>query len=404
MASDEESTAGVESESPVEQSATDRDNGQPAGNVLDRLERSLSELHDVIERLHEEAALQGGLVGESHAIQLERIATAIEALVRKSASHLEKSKEGASAQTIRQVIQSRSRAAARRIGPKSEPDVRRRKRGRLGRLEAEVARLAEAEHAVAGGLEALVSEVARMSSRLEKRMQSVLDMNAMNAKFGPSHLLTGQLIRSAQVLDGLTRRLVLDPDKLSYPERLTAQRFPGLSQNGEDGILLALFGVIGADERRFAELGCGTNGGNSGFLAYELGWSGLMVDADETCVAACRHLQPPSRVDVVQAWITREGVNDLLTEHGIEGEIDLLSIDIDGNDYWIWEAITVVTPRVVVIEYNAGFPSARSRSPTALTSIARRFISCCTTALRCRLSIVLPSGRATASSRWSLAG
>jgi hypothetical protein len=280
-----------------------------------------------------------------------------------------------------------------------------RKRGRLGGLEAEVARLAEAEHAVAGGLEALVSEVARMSSRLEKRMQSVLDdMNAMNAKLGPPRLLTGQLIRSAQVLDGLTRRLVMDPDKLSYPERLTAQRFPGLSQNGEDGILLALFGVIGADERRFAELGCGTNGGNSGFLTYELGWSGLIVDADETYVAACRHLQPPSRVDVVQAWITREGVNDLLTEHGIEGEIDLLSIDIDGNDYWIWEAITVVTPRVVVIEYNAGFGPERAIAVRYRADFNRKEIHRLYYGASLQALNRLARRRATASSRWSLAG
>ena len=76
---------------------------------------------------------------------------------------------------------------------------------------------------------------------------------------------------------GRTRRArsqgVRRPGKLGYPHRLTSQRFGLLSQNGEDGVLLALIEQAGPGGRRFAEVGCGTNGGNSGFLARELGWS-----------------------------------------------------------------------------------------------------------------------------------
>lgn len=55
---------------------------------------------------------------------------------------------------------------------------------------------------------------------------------------------------------------------------------------------------------------------------------------------------------MIPTWLTAENINDLLREHGpANGEIDLLSIDVDGNDYWLWRAIDVITPRVVVIEY-----------------------------------------------------
>jgi hypothetical protein len=60
-------------------------------------------------------------------------------------------------------------------------------------------------------------------------------------------------------------------------------------------------------------------------------------------------------VKIVQSFITADNVNDVFRQHGSTGEIDLLSIDIDGNDYWVWKAINSVNPRVVVIEYNAVF-------------------------------------------------
>ena len=62
------------------------------------------------------------------------------------------------------------------------------------------------------------------------------------------------------------------------------------------------------------------------------------------------------RLKLVNAFITVKNINTLFRDNGMTGDIDLLSIDIDGNDYHIWEAISVIQPRVVVIEYNAKFP------------------------------------------------
>jgi hypothetical protein len=143
------------------------------------------------------------------------------------------------------------------------------------------------------------------------------------------------------------------------PYDLLAERFRGRSQNEEDGITLGIFERAGATNRRFVELGCGSNGGNSGFLAAELGWSGLMVDARDDFVEEARALNPSTIVGV-STWITRDNVNSLISDHDLAGEVDLLSIDIDGNDYWLWEAITICNARLVITEYNSIFGPNRA--------------------------------------------
>lgn len=63
---------------------------------------------------------------------------------------------------------------------------------------------------------------------------------------------------------------------------------------------------------------------------------------------------------LVHAWITRDNVNELLTSNGFEGEIDLLSLDMDGVDFWVWKNITCINPRVIIVEYNNRWDSSFS--------------------------------------------
>jgi hypothetical protein len=139
------------------------------------------------------------------------------------------------------------------------------------------------------------------------------------------------------------------------------------SQNGEDGILLYLFSRIGATDRRFVEFGIGDGSEcNTANLATTFGWSGLLMEADPALVGRARAFyagRPTLRssgVRVEHARVEPETIDELLRRYGAEGELDLLSIDIDGNDYWVWKATEAVSPRVVVIEYNASFGSTRS--------------------------------------------
>ena len=130
------------------------------------------------------------------------------------------------------------------------------------------------------------------------------------------------------------------------------------SQQGEDGILREIFFRIGTGERYFAEFGVQDGSEcNTALLASEYGWHGLYIEADEEDAKAVRERwsQRPD-ITVRREFVTAENVAQLFTESGIPADLDLLSIDIDGNDYWVWKALGSYRPRVVVIEYNAAYP------------------------------------------------
>ena len=159
-------------------------------------------------------------------------------------------------------------------------------------------------------------------------------------------------------IDGLVRAAYVDPSSLPYPERLTAGRFRLLSQNQEDGMLWSLFQQIGTTTKTFVELGSGATGGNAAMLAGEFGWTGLLVEGDQGKVEYAGRRFP--RAKAVCAWITPETVNDLLERNGFAGEVDLLSVDVDGVDYWVWQAIAVCSARLVMLEYNSMFGPDRA--------------------------------------------
>lgn len=169
-----------------------------------------------------------------------------------------------------------------------------------------------------------------------------------------------EIRRTQALLPAVVRALHLGDVPLEPPFDLTARRFGLVSQNGEDGITLALFKRIGATDRRFVEIGCGANGGNSGFLAQELGWSGLMVDARATAIEKIAVKYKGYRVTPVRRKVTREGLNDMLEGFGFTGDVDFFSIDVDGMDFWLWDALEACRPRVMVIEYNYLFDPAHA--------------------------------------------
>jgi hypothetical protein len=126
------------------------------------------------------------------------------------------------------------------------------------------------------------------------------------------------------------------------------------SQNGEDGVLARIFSAIGCTNRFFVEFGVGADGQQRNTrLLQAQGWRGLLMDAG----AEVGH------PDVRRERITAENINDLFAKYHVPHEFDLLSIDIDGNDYWVWEAIDErYRPRVLVMEYNASVPPNESKS------------------------------------------
>lgn len=132
------------------------------------------------------------------------------------------------------------------------------------------------------------------------------------------------------------------------------------SQNGEDGILQFIFAQIGVTSRTFVEFGMGDGREcNTAYLSLQCGWRGLLMDGNTERVAVARAFynrvlgSGQDAVRIEEAWISAENINDLLRQHTVPGGIDLLSIDMDGNDYWVWQAVDATLPRVIVIEYSA---------------------------------------------------
>jgi hypothetical protein len=190
-----------------------------------------------------------------------------------------------------------------------------------------------------------IADIDRRLTRIERQLASVEKIWLRTRHVEPA-------------VQALLRERYLDPSLLPYPERLTSRRFRISSQNQEDGLTLALLNEVGASSHRFVEIGSGLSGGNSGFLARECGWSGLMVDGHADHMVQVGRRFP--RVTAVAAWVTRDNVNELIAAHGGGVDPDLFSLDLDGNDYWIWEAITVCSPRIVILEYNSMFGPDRS--------------------------------------------
>ena len=163
--------------------------------------------------------------------------------------------------------------------------------------------------------------------------------------------------RGFEKLDALLRRDYLAEilaDDL--PAQIGGRRFNLLSQNEEDGMILALLKAVGVKTRTFVELGSGMSGGNSGMLADELGWRGIMVELNPSRVEKCRErFGRGGRVQCLCAEISPDNVNQLIESHDLAGEVDFFSLDIDSFDYWVLEAMTACQPRVMVLEYNANY-------------------------------------------------
>ena len=129
-------------------------------------------------------------------------------------------------------------------------------------------------------------------------------------------------------------------------------------QNDEDGIIEEVLRRVGCTNRFFAEIGAGSGTENNSLYLLARGYSGVWLEADAASIREARKnlssLLKSGRLSVVEAAVTAENAEGLLTEAKVPDEFDLLSIDVDGNDYWIWKAVRKFSPRVVVIEYNAG--------------------------------------------------
>ena len=145
--------------------------------------------------------------------------------------------------------------------------------------------------------------------------------------------------------------------------RLADAEFKVFSQFGDDGIIQYLIHALGPLETRFIEFGVEDySESNTRFLLLNDNWRGLVIDGSRDNVERILRSEDYWRHDLtaVVAFIDRDNINALFRENGFAGAVGLLSIDIDGNDYWVWEAIDSVEPALVICEYNAVFGASRA--------------------------------------------
>jgi hypothetical protein len=155
------------------------------------------------------------------------------------------------------------------------------------------------------------------------------------------------------------RRLLAEQTPLP---RLEDVEFRAFSQSGEDGILLYLFALLGATTKRAIELAAGDGVEcNTANLIVNHGWQALLVDSELALVERGRAFYRAHRSTwiwpprFVHARLSVENVDALIVEQGFAGDVDLLSLDLDGMDYWIWQALRSARPRVVVVEYQTAW-------------------------------------------------
>lgn len=191
--------------------------------------------------------------------------------------------------------------------------------------------------------------VSRLARPLIDRVASIVEPRLSNEAAAQKTLMQQYRLLAATAPDSL-------PD-------LRDVGFRKYSQFEEDGILLYLFSLITPINRVCVEI-CAGDGRecNTANLIINHGWWGHLFDGDEDRVRAGKEffahtkdtfLYPPR---FTNAWITAENVNEVIATSGATGAIDLLSLDVDGVDYWLWKAITVVDPQVVVCETHNPIP------------------------------------------------
>ena len=200
-------------------------------------------------------------------------------------------------------------------------------------------------------LEKLNSKVDRAIAALEKTITSDADVAI-------GSLTLTQNILNVFIEDQLTKSLYTNT-KYADLKKLNRYEFQVYSQTGEDGILEEIFERIGARNRFFVEFGAGNGLENNTAYLLVKGWSGFWIEADAEASKQIRGaFSAPlaaRQLSFRTAFITSENIESMFLEAAVPEEPDLLSIDIDGNDYWVWKAIQAYRPRVVVIEYNALF-------------------------------------------------
>lgn len=139
---------------------------------------------------------------------------------------------------------------------------------------------------------------------------------------------------------------------------LSEFEFQVFSQFGDDGIIQWLVNYLDIPNKTFVEFGVERYiESNTRFLLFNNNWRGLVIDGDEQNVNYIKNdvVSYLFNLQSIASFLTKDNINELISSRNFQKDLGLLSIDIDGNDYWIWNSLEDINPVIVISEYNAEF-------------------------------------------------
>jgi hypothetical protein len=173
------------------------------------------------------------------------------------------------------------------------------------------------------------------------------------------HIETNDDIDSLKIL--LAKSLISTNNNLQS-NNIHDFEFKVFSQWGDDGIIQYLIKKISVPQKTFIEFGVENySESNTRFLLLNNNWSGFIMDGSEDHIKYIKRQNYYWRYDITAtcSFITAENINDLLKQSSFEKDVGIYHIDIDGNDYWVWKATTIINPIIVIVEYQSLFGCGR---------------------------------------------
>ncbi len=162
--------------------------------------------------------------------------------------------------------------------------------------------------------------------------------------------------KDLEVIKKLVGSIKSEQNRLKNSKNINEFEFKVFSQFGEDGIIQHIINNINIKKKFFVEFGVENyEEANTRFLLENNNWSGLIIDSSKDNIQYIKNKDYywKNKLIAIFDFINAENINQIIKKNDIVGQIGLLSIDIDGNDYWVWNNIDIIQPDIVIIEYNA---------------------------------------------------
>ncbi len=163
----------------------------------------------------------------------------------------------------------------------------------------------------------------------------------------------------------LNGKNLINNNIINFPDEIEKHEVKIFSQSGEDGIIQFILSKIKSKNRSFVEFGCENYlESNTRYLLFNNNWKGLIIDGDINNINEIKESYYfwKHELTAVSNFISKENIREIINQYGFQNNLGILSIDIDGNDYWILKELKEIYPDIIICEYNSLLGSKNSIS------------------------------------------